>query len=78
MWKRDPAEVMPGQMEKLIEATIETLVAADGAGSDLEHVHAHDTLVDFEADPFIEIYGRVDLPHLIRDIVAKWEEVRLP
>lgn len=78
MWKRDRSEVFPGQMEKLVEATVETLLSEDGAGSDLTNMDASDTLDDFESEPFIEVDGRIDLPQMIREIVAKWEEVRLP
>lgn len=78
MFKRDRSEVMPGQMEKLVEATVETLMADNGAGSDLPNMDAHDTLEDFQLHPFIEVEGFIDLPQLIREIVAKWEEVRLP
>ena len=79
MWKRDSSEVMPGQMEQLVEAAVSSLEAADGAGSDLEgEVDAYDIRQDHEAHPHLELQGNIDLPHLIRDIVAKWEEVRLP
>lgn len=78
MFKRDRSEVMPGQMEKLVEAAVDTLLSDTGAGSDLPNMDAHDTLEDFEREPFIEVDGRIDLPQFIREIVAKWEEVRLP
>lgn len=79
MFKRDRAEVMPGQMEKLIvEAAIESLEHPDGAGSDLEEIDAYDTRQDYATHPFVELSGSVDLPQLIREIISKWEEVRLP
>lgn len=78
MFKRDRSEVMPGQMEKLVEATVETLMADDGAGSDLHDLDARAALEDHQLHPYIGVEGFIDLPQLIREIVAKWEEVRLP
>lgn len=78
MFKRDRSEVMPGQMEKLVEATVETLMADDGAGSDLHDLDACAALEDHQLHPYIGVEGFIDLPQLIREIVAKWEEVRLP
>lgn len=78
MFKRDRSEVMPGQMEKIMEAAIDTLKEPDGAGGDLESVDDEQYELSGHDDPFVEIHGNVDLPHLIRVVVAKWEEVRLP
>lgn len=78
MFKKDRAEVMPGQMEKLMDTAIESLEHPDGAGSDLESFSDYQYRMSGHDDPFVEIYGTVDLPQLIREIVAKWEEVRLP
>lgn len=78
MWKRDPAEVMPGQMEKLMEVAIDTLQDPNGAGSDLESFDDYQYQSSGHDDPFVEISGTIDLPHLIREIITKWEEVRLP
>lgn len=75
MFKRDRAEVMPGQMEKIIEAVVDSIEAEDGAGSDLA---GYDTSYCTVEEPWIEVVGQLDLAHLIRDIVKKWEEVRLP
>lgn len=78
MFKRDRSEVMPGQMEKLIEAAVASLEMPDGAGSDLEEIDAYDIRQDYSTHPFVELHGNVDLPQLIREIVAEWEQVRLP
>ena len=78
MFKRDRSEVMPGQMEKIMEAAIESLEHPDGAGSDLVEFSDHQYQMSGHDHPFVEIYGIVDLAHLIREIVKKWEEVRLP
>lgn len=78
IWKRDPAEVHPGQMEKLVEAAVETLKDEDGAGSDLDAFDDYQYELSGHDDPYVEVSGTVDLPHLIRVIVAKWEEVRIP
>lgn len=80
IYKRDRAEVMPGQMEQIMEAAIESLEHPDGAGSDLESFDDHDyqNRMSEHYEPFVEVHGSLDLPQLIREIVAKWEEVRIP
>lgn len=75
MFKRDRSEVMPGQMEKIIEAAVDSIESEDGAGSDLS---GFDTSYCTVEEPWVEVVGQLDLAHLIRDIVKKWEEVRLP
>ena len=75
MFKRDRSEVMPGQMEKIIEAVVDSIEEEDGAGSDLI---GYDTSYCTVEEPWIEVVGQLDLAQLIREIVAKWEEVRLP
>lgn len=78
MFKRDRSEVMPGQMEQIMEAAIESLEHPDGSGSDLEVFSDYQYQMSGHDDPFVEIRGDLDLAHLIRVIVKKWEEVRLP
>lgn len=74
MWKRDPAEVMPGQMEQIMEAVVDS-VETGGAGVHLSGFDTSDCTVE---EPWIEVMGQLNLEHLIREIVKKWEEVRLP
>lgn len=78
MFKRDRSGVMPGQMEMIMEAAIESLEHPDGAGSDLEEFSDHQYRMSGHDDPYVEVRGDVDLPQLIRVIISKWEEVRLP